>query len=86
MAVSDLAGIWTNLSTWWQIYAKKSGGWGPRLADLVEFLAYSGMRIKSEALWVTRQDIDWPRKEIIVRGDPVTAKKTGRGASSIAGL
>jgi len=56
---------------------QKSGGWGPRVADLVEFLAYSGMRIKSEALWVTWQDIDWPRKEIVVRGDPVTATKNG---------
>ena len=32
---------------------KKSGGWGPRVADLIEFLAYSGLRIRSEALWVT---------------------------------
>jgi integrase len=53
----------------------KSGGWGPRVADLVEFLAYSGLRIKSEALWVTWDDIDWKQKEIIVRGDPVTATK-----------
>jgi integrase len=56
---------------------KKSGGWGPRVADLIEFLAYSGMRIKSEALWVTWDDIDWKQKEIIVRGDPVTATKNG---------
>ena len=54
---------------------KKSGGWGPRVADLIEFLAYSGLRIRSEALWVTWDDIDWKRKEIIVRGDPVTATK-----------
>jgi integrase len=53
----------------------KSGGWGPRVADLIEFLAYSGLRIRSEALWVTWDDIDWQRKEIIVRGDPVTATK-----------
>jgi integrase len=56
---------------------KKSGGWGPRVADLIEFLAYSGMRIKSEALWVKWDDIDWKRKEVIVRGDPVTATKNG---------
>lgn len=56
---------------------KKSGGWGPRVADLIEFLAYSGMRIKSEALWVTLDDVDWTRKEIVVRGDPVTATKNG---------
>jgi integrase len=54
---------------------KKSGGWGPRVADLIEFLAYSGLRIRSEALWVTWDDIDWQRKQIIVRGDPVTATK-----------
>ncbi|MCX6922441.1 MAG: site-specific integrase [Verrucomicrobia bacterium] len=53
----------------------RSGGWGPRVADLVEFLAYSGLRIRSEALWVTWDDIDWKRREIIVRGDPVTATK-----------
>ena len=46
----------------------RSGGWGPRVADLIEFLAYSGLRIRSEALWVTWNDIDWKRKEIIVRG------------------
>jgi len=56
---------------------KKSGGWGPRVADLIEFLAYGGLRIRSEALWVTWADIDWQRKEIIVRGDPVTATKNG---------
>jgi hypothetical protein len=54
---------------------KKSGGWGPRVADLIEFLAYSGLRIRSEALWVTWDDVDWPRKEIVVRGDPITATK-----------
>jgi integrase len=54
---------------------KRSGGWGPRNGDLVEFLAYSGLRIQSEAVWVTGGDIDWTRKEIIVRGDPVTATK-----------
>jgi len=53
----------------------KSGGWGPRVADLVEFLAYGGMRINSEARWVTWEDVDWKQKEIIVRGDPVTATK-----------
>jgi integrase len=56
---------------------RKSGGWGPRVADLIEFLAYSGLRIKSEALWVKWDDIDWKQKEIIVRGNPVTATKNG---------
>jgi integrase len=53
----------------------KSGGWGPRVADLVEFLAYSGMRIKSEAVLVRWEDVDWQRKEIIVRGNPDTGTK-----------
>ena len=52
-----------------------SGGWGPRVADLVEFLAYSGLRIQSEAMWVNWKDIDWKRKEIIVRGHPETGTK-----------
>jgi len=55
----------------------KSGAWGQRVGDLVEFLAYGGMRINSEAVLVTWADVDWPRKEIIVRGDSVTATKNG---------
>ncbi len=53
----------------------RSGGWGPRVGDLIEFLAYSGLRIGSEAIWVTWEDIDWQRKEIIVRGHPETGTK-----------
>lgn len=56
---------------------KRSGGWGPRVADLVEFLAYSGLRINSEALWVTWADVDWQRKQMVVRGDPDTSTKNG---------
>ena len=54
---------------------KGSGGWGPRVGDLVEFLAYSGLRIQSEAVWVTWEDIDWERKQIVVRGHPETGTK-----------
>ena len=54
---------------------KSSGGWGPRAADLIEFLAYSGLRVGSEARWVTWGDIDWQRKEIVVRGNPETGTK-----------
>jgi integrase len=54
---------------------KDSGGWGPRIGDLVEFLAYSGMRIASEAIWVNWEDVDWKRREIIVRGHPDTSTK-----------
>jgi integrase len=56
---------------------QKSGGWGPRVADLVEFLAYGGMRIYSEALQVNWEDVDWKRKEIVVRGNSVTSTKNG---------
>jgi integrase len=54
---------------------KHSGAWSERVGDLVEFLAYGGMRIHSEAVWVTWEDVDWTRKEIVVRGDPVTSTK-----------
>jgi integrase len=53
----------------------RSGGWGPRVADLVEFLAYSGLRIHSEAVWVRWEDVDWQRKEIVVRGNPQTGTR-----------
>ena len=55
----------------------KSGAWGARVGDLVEFLASSGMRSNSEAVWVTWDDVDWKRSEIVVRGNPQTATKNG---------
>lgn len=55
--------------------AQASGGWGPRASDMIEFLAYTGMRAFSEALWVTWEDVDWQRKEIVVRGSPETGTK-----------
>lgn len=55
----------------------KSGGWGDRVADLIEFLAYGGMRIYSEAVLVKWEDVDWKRKEIVVRGREDTATKNG---------
>jgi len=54
-----------------------SNGWGPKAADLVEFLAYGGFRLYTEAQWITGDDIDWQRKEIIVRGDPKEGTKNG---------
>jgi len=50
---------------------------GPRVADMVEFLAYGGMRVRSEALNVKWADVDWERKEIIVRGHEETGTKNG---------
>lgn len=51
---------------------------GPGLAsaDLVEFLAYGGLR-KGEAAQVTWADCDFKRHEIVVRGDAETGTKNG---------
>lgn len=54
---------------------RKANSWGPKAADLVEFLAYSGTRIFTEARWITWDDVDWERREIIVRGHPETHTK-----------
>jgi integrase len=54
---------------------KKSGSWGPKAANLVEFLAYSGTRLYTEAQWVNWEDVDWKRQEIIIRGNPETGTK-----------
>ena len=43
-------------------------------ADLVRFLAFGGFR-KSEAANITWADCDFKKKEIVVRGDPVTGTK-----------
>jgi len=42
---------------------------------LVEFLAYSGLRTNSEAIWVRWEDIDWQQKMMILRGHPETGTK-----------
>jgi len=43
-------------------------------ADLVRFLAFSGCRL-DEAEFVRWMDVDWEKKELLVRGDPDTATK-----------
>jgi integrase len=55
----------------------RKDAFGVHIANLVEFLAYSGMRVYSEAAWVRWEDLDWHRKEIVVRGDPATGTKGG---------
>jgi len=45
-------------------------------ANLVRFLAYSGVRI-GEARFVTWADADFSRHQLHVRGDPITATKNG---------
>jgi integrase len=45
-------------------------------ANLVCFLAYSGVRI-GEAKHVTWADADFARRQLHVRGDPETATKNG---------
>lgn len=56
-------------------FIDQQNSWGKAAAELVEFLAYSGMRLYTEAQWVTWEDVDWKRKEIIVRGDSETGTK-----------
>jgi integrase len=56
-------------------HIKKAGSWGPKAANLVEFLAYTGMRLYTEAQWANWEDVDWLRKEIIIRGNPETGTK-----------
>jgi integrase len=43
-------------------------------ADLIQFLSFGGFR-KSEAANITWADCDFEKKEIVVRGDPVTGTK-----------
>ncbi|MEI8340811.1 MAG: integrase [Verrucomicrobiota bacterium] len=43
-------------------------------ADLVRFLAYSGLRI-GESKHVSWRDVDFEKKKLYVRGDPVTGTK-----------
>jgi integrase len=52
------------------------GGYSKDCANLVRFLAYSGVRI-GEAKNVTWADVNLTRREIHVRGDPETATKNG---------
>jgi len=54
---------------------RQTTSWADRAADLIEFLAYGGMRLYTEANQVKWEDVDWQRKEIIVRGDQETGTK-----------
>ena len=45
-------------------------------ANLVRFLAYSGLRI-GEVKYVTWSDVDFNKRQLFVRGDPETATKNG---------
>lgn len=56
---------------------RRKDAFAPLIANLVEFLAFGGMRAYSEAAWVTWSDVDWIRKEIVIRGDPETGTKGG---------
>jgi hypothetical protein len=51
-------------------------------ANLVQFLAYSGMRI-GEAKYVTWADVDFSKRQMHVRGDPETATKNGEMLSEL---
>ena len=56
-------------------HVRKQNSWGKASTELIEFLAYSGLRLYTEAHWVTWEDIDWTRKEIVVRGNSQTGTK-----------
>ncbi len=49
-------------------------GWSRPCAELVRFLAFTGLRI-GEAKFVTWADVDFSKGKIVVRGDPVTGLK-----------
>jgi integrase len=54
---------------------KSSGsGHAKPAAELVKFLAYGGLRL-GEAKYVTWQDCDFTRREIVIRGHPETGTK-----------
>jgi integrase len=50
---------------------------GVPVSELIRFLAFSGTRAFSEAKWVTWEDVDWGRNEIVIRGRPGLATKNG---------
>lgn len=47
-------------------------------AELAAFLAYSGLRVFSEAWWVRWSDIDLESGRLTVRGDPALSTKNGK--------
>jgi len=49
-------------------------GFAKPAAELVQFLAYGGFRI-GESRYITWEDCDFKRSEIVVRGDPLTSTK-----------
>lgn len=54
---------------------RKNNSWGKAASELIEFLAYSGARLYTEAQWITWEDVDWTKREIVVRGHPDTRTK-----------
>ena len=56
-------------------FIRNQNSWGKAAAELVEFLAYTGARLYTEAQWVTWEDVDWTKKEIVIKGDPLTRTK-----------
>lgn len=59
-----------------EVIRTAGGGQSKDCANLVRFLAYSGVRI-GEARFVTWADANFVTAELHVRGDPVTATKNG---------
>jgi integrase len=57
-----------------EVIGSGGGGFSKPASELVEFLAYGGLRI-SEAKFVTWGDCDFERGEVVVRGNPETGLK-----------
>lgn len=56
-------------AAWVAEIRKSPSRWGHSCGDLVEFLAYSGLRI-GEAKWVQWKHCDFARGELVVSGNP----------------
>jgi len=70
IALPDFAGFQNLVET-----VRTSGsGFAKPASELLQFLAYGGFRIK-ESRFITWEDCNFTRSEIIVRGDPLTGTK-----------
>ena len=64
----------TKFKQWIETIRSSGGRHSASCADLVEFLAYTGLRI-GEAAWVRWQNCEFERGEIVIEGDPIEATK-----------
>ena len=62
---------------WLEEIDRVHGRGGSARGELVRFLAFSGLRWRSEAKWVTWADVDFEEGTLEVNGHPVTGTKGG---------